>query len=127
MLANCIACITEKGRAHIPYRDSKLTHLLQDSLGGNCLTTIVATISPSECAVDETMSTLKFATRASNVKNVATTNIVEDPRRQIEAKVGRIVSSLGGWSLGIGHIGPSLMRLTVPVRGRQTFAQLSFG
>ncbi|QDZ22056.1 kinesin [Chloropicon primus] len=85
-LANCIACITEKGRVHIPYRDSKLTHLLQDSLGGNCLTTIVATISPSECAVDETMSTLKFATRASNVKNVATTNIVEDPRRQIEAK-----------------------------------------
>lgn len=85
-LANVISCITEKGRVHIPYRDSKLTHLLQDSLGGNCLTTIVATISPSECAVDETMSTLKFATRASNVKNVATTNIVEDPRRQIEAK-----------------------------------------
>lgn len=85
-LANVIACITEKGRVHIPYRDSKLTHLLQDSLGGNCLTTIVATVSPSECAVDETMSTLKFATRAGNVKNVATTNIVEDPRRQIEAK-----------------------------------------
>lgn len=85
-LANVIACITEKGRVHIPYRDSKLTHLLQDSLGGNCLTTIVATVSPSECAVDETMSTLKFATMASNVKNIATTNIVEDPQRQIEAK-----------------------------------------
>ena len=85
-LAQVIACITEKGRVHIPYRDSKLTHLLQDSLGGNCLTTILATISPSECAVDETISTLKFATRASNVKNIATTNIVEDPRRQIEAK-----------------------------------------
>lgn len=81
-----ISCITEKGRSHIPYRDSKLTHLLQDSLGGNCLTTIVATVSPSECAVDETLSTLKFATRARNITNIATTNIVQDPQRQIEAK-----------------------------------------
>ena len=92
-LANVISCITEKGRTHIPYRDSKLTHLLQDSLGGNCLTTILATISPSECAVDESMSTLKFATRARNILNIATTNIVKDPQREIEAKdkeIGRL-------------------------------------
>ncbi|KAK6776722.1 hypothetical protein RDI58_027723 [Solanum bulbocastanum] len=54
---------------HVPYRDSKLTFLLQDSLGGNAKTCIIANISPSSCCSLETLSTLKFAQRAKFIKN----------------------------------------------------------
>jgi len=54
---------------HIPYRDSKLTMLLQDSLGGNAKALMIACISPSHMYVDETMSTLNYATRTMNIKN----------------------------------------------------------
>ncbi|PIA59749.1 hypothetical protein AQUCO_00400565v1 [Aquilegia coerulea] len=59
---------------HVPYRDSKLTFLLQDSLGGNSKTTIIANISPSCCCSLETLSTLKFAQRAKFIKNNAIVN-----------------------------------------------------
>ncbi|KAJ9698949.1 hypothetical protein PVL29_007831 [Vitis rotundifolia] len=54
---------------HVPYRDSKLTFLLQDSLGGNAKTIIIANVSPSNCCSLETLSTLKFAQRAKFIKN----------------------------------------------------------
>jgi Kinesin motor domain len=74
-LGNVIAALTEaKARSHIPYRDSKLTRLLEDSLGGNCKTTMVATISPAFEAFSESHSTLKFANRAKNIRNVAKIN-----------------------------------------------------
>jgi len=74
-LGNVISALTdENGRQHIPYRDSKLTRILEDSLGGNCHTAIFAMISPSLDAISETMSTLKFATRAKCVKNTAFVN-----------------------------------------------------
>lgn len=56
---------------HVPYRDSKLTRILQNSLGGNSLTAIICTISPASINFFQTMGTLKFATRASAVKIVA--------------------------------------------------------
>ncbi|XP_065863918.1 kinesin-like protein KIN-12C [Euphorbia lathyris] len=59
---------------HVPYRDSRLTFLLQDSLGGNSKTTIIANISPSTCSALETLSTLKFAQRAKLIQNNATVN-----------------------------------------------------
>lgn len=59
---------------HVPYRDSKLTFLLQDSLGGNSKTIIIANISPSVCSSLETLSTLKFAQRAKFIKNNAIVN-----------------------------------------------------
>ncbi|XP_047158783.1 kinesin-like protein KIN-12E [Vigna umbellata] len=59
---------------HVPYRDSKLTFLLQDSLGGNSKTIIIANISPSICCSLETLSTLKFAQRAKYIKNNAIVN-----------------------------------------------------
>mmetsp|Transcript_3037 Transcript_3037/g.3174 ORF Transcript_3037/g.3174 Transcript_3037/m.3174 type:complete len:1094 (-) Transcript_3037:19-3300(-) len=59
---------------HIPYRDSKLTRLLQESLGGKAKTCIIATLSPSQLAVEETMSTLDYAHRAKNIKNQPTVN-----------------------------------------------------
>ena len=69
-LGNVINALTDKkGKNYIPYRDSKLTRLLQDSLGGNCKTTMIATISPSEDAFSESLSTLYFAQRAKKIKN----------------------------------------------------------
>jgi kinesin family protein 11 len=59
---------------HIPYRDSKLTRLLQESLGGKAKTCIIATLSPSQNAVEESMSTLDYAYRAKNIKNQPTLN-----------------------------------------------------
>ncbi|CAK9265534.1 unnamed protein product [Sphagnum jensenii] len=59
---------------HVPYRDSKLTYLLQDSLGGNSKTAIIATVSPSSCCAMETLSTLKFAQRAKFIQNNAIIN-----------------------------------------------------
>eukprot|EP00899_Mesostigma_viride_P011379 jgi/Mesvir1/20241/Mv13477-RA.3 len=74
-LGNVIAALTDaKGRQHIPYRDSKLTRILEDSLGGNCKTTMMAMISPALEAFLETLSTLKFANRAKNIKNQACVN-----------------------------------------------------
>lgn len=71
-------------------RDSKLTHLLQDSLGGNCNTTIIATISPSALAFEETCATLKFADRARNIVNRATVNLHTDFKLELELKTAEV-------------------------------------
>jgi hypothetical protein len=68
-LGNVINALTEIGRDHIPYRDSKLTYLLQDSLGGNSKTVIIATVNPALNTFYETIGTLKFAKRAKQIKN----------------------------------------------------------
>ncbi|KAG2492591.1 hypothetical protein HYH03_009252 [Edaphochlamys debaryana] len=59
----------DKKKQHVPYRDSKLTRLLQDSLGGNSLTVLISCISPSESDFEETNNTLKYANRACSIKN----------------------------------------------------------
>ena len=70
-LGNVINALTEpKGNInHIPYRDSKLTRLLEDSLGGNCITTLITMISPCQNFINETLSSLSFAKRAKKIKN----------------------------------------------------------
>lgn len=73
-LGNVINALTEVGRDHIPYRDSKLTYILQDSLGGNSKTVIIGTASPSTAVVSETLSTMKFAKRAKEIKNAPKVN-----------------------------------------------------
>merc|ERR1711871_1754653 len=74
-LGNVISALTDtKGRSHVPYRDSKLTRMLEDSLGGNCRTTMMAMISPALEAMVESLSTLKFANRAKNIRNEARVN-----------------------------------------------------
>ncbi|KAL4093590.1 hypothetical protein PRIC1_011022 [Phytophthora ramorum] len=78
-LGNVISALVNPRRTHVPYRDSKLTRLLQDSLGGNTRTVVIATISPSESAVDETISTLQFADRAKCVTvRVKVNELVDD-------------------------------------------------
>ena len=60
---------------HVPYRDSKLTRLLQDSLGGNCRTSMVACVSPQPTALDDSLSTLLFTSRARAIRNHAKVNL----------------------------------------------------
>ena len=67
-LGNCINALAE-GRKHVPYRDSKLTRLLQDSLGGNCKTVMIAAVSPALSTFEDTYNTLKYADRAKNIKS----------------------------------------------------------
>lgn len=59
----------QKKNQHIPYRNSKLTRLLKDSLGGNCQTIMIAAISPSSVFYDDTYNTLKYANRAKDIKS----------------------------------------------------------
>jgi kinesin family protein 5 len=73
-LGNCIHALTEAKRSHIPYRDSKLTRILQESLGGNCKTTLVVTASPHAFNAEETISSLKFGQRAKTIKNSVSVN-----------------------------------------------------
>ncbi|KAH1013631.1 hypothetical protein HUJ04_002597 [Dendroctonus ponderosae] len=74
-LGNCINSLAD-GLRHVPYRDSKLTRLLKDSLGGNCHTIMIANVSPSSIHYDDTYNTLKYATRAKNIKSIIKKNIV---------------------------------------------------
>lgn len=68
-LGNVINALTETKLQHIPYRDSKLTRILQESLGGNAKTNLIINISPSMMNEAETISTLRFGNRAKNIKN----------------------------------------------------------
>ncbi len=70
---------SKKSRTHIPYRNSMMTSVLRDSLGGNCKTVMVATISPERAHTDESISTCNFAQRVALVKNVAQINEDVDP------------------------------------------------
>ncbi|KAK2964348.1 putative Kinesin-II 85 kDa subunit [Blattamonas nauphoetae] len=78
-LGTVINMLTKKNPGHIPYRDSKLTRLLQDSLGGNAKTVMIANLGPAEYNYDETFSTLKYATRAKQIKNKPMINSANDP------------------------------------------------
>jgi len=85
------------GRGHIPYRDSKLTYLLQESLGGNAKTTIIANISPSSMWYHETLSTLQFVRRAKYIRNNARVNEESDGKESIIAlklKIKRLEEEL---------------------------------
>ncbi|XP_042903469.1 kinesin heavy chain-like [Parasteatoda tepidariorum] len=73
-LGNVISALTEENRSHIPYRDSKLTRILQESLGGNARTTVIICCSPASYNEAETKSTLEFGRRAKTIKNLAVVN-----------------------------------------------------
>ncbi len=77
-LGNVIHALST-GLEHVPYRDSKLTRLLQESLGGNYKTSLIVTCSPHSSQLQETLSTLKFAQRAKKLKNKVQMNIKNSP------------------------------------------------
>ena len=96
-LGNVISALVDGKSSHIPYRDSKLTRLLQDSLGGNTKTVMIANLGPADYNFDETMSTLRYANRAKNIKNKPTIN--EDPKdamlREFQEEIARLKAQLG--------------------------------
>ncbi|XP_045804282.1 kinesin-like protein KIN-4A isoform X2 [Trifolium pratense] len=107
-LGNVISALgDEKKRkegVHVPYRDSKLTRLLQDSLGGNSRTVMIACISPADINAEETLNTLKYANRARNIQNKPVVN--RDPmssemlkmRQQLEYLQAELCTRSGGSS-----------------------------
>ena len=94
-LGNVISALVDEQK-FIPYRDSKLTRLLQDSLGGNTKTAMIANIGPADYNYEETLSTLRYANRAKNIKNKPRIN--EDPKdamiRDYEAEIARLRAAL---------------------------------
>ncbi|XP_043477785.1 kinesin-like protein KIF3A isoform X2 [Leptopilina heterotoma] len=95
-LGNVISALVDGQSSHVPYRNSKLTRLLQDSLGGNSKTLMCANISPADLNYDETISTLRYANRAKNIKNRARVN--EDPKdallRQFQVEIEQLRKQL---------------------------------
>ncbi|XP_050512578.1 osmotic avoidance abnormal protein 3 isoform X2 [Diabrotica virgifera virgifera] len=95
-LGNVISALVDGKAKHIPYRDSKLTRLLQDSLGGNTRTLMIACVSPSSRDYIETLSTLRYANRAKNIHNKPKVN--EDPKdtilRQYQEEISRLKALL---------------------------------
>ena len=95
-LGNVISALVDGKSSHIPYRNSKLTRLLQDSLGGNSKTVMVANIGPADYNFDESISTLRYANRAKNIKNRAKIN--EDPKdallRQFQKEIDELKKRL---------------------------------
>ncbi|BDA44416.1 probable Kinesin-like protein KIN-12E [Coccomyxa sp. Obi] len=104
---------------HVPYRDSRLTYLLQDSLGGNSKTIMVANISPASANLAETLSTLRFAQRAKSIKNKAVVN--EDTRGDegsLRAEIQRLKDELAAFQSGAqqAHAGQQHHAETTPAR-----------
>nr|XP_020495566.1 kinesin-like protein KIF3C isoform X1 [Labrus bergylta] len=95
-LGNVISALADGRSGHVPYRDSKLTRLLQDSLGGNAKTVMVATLGPSSQHYDETLTTLRYANRAKNIQNQPRVN--EDPKdallREFQMEIARLRAQL---------------------------------
>lgn len=116
-LGNVISALVDGKSAHIPYRDSKLTRLLQDSLGGNTRTVMIAACSPADYNYEETLSTLRYAARAKAIKNKPKVN--EDPKdallKQYEDEIKKLKAMLGN----MNGQGPS----PNPVASLQLFGQ----
>jgi hypothetical protein len=108
-LANCINALGDKTKKgfFVPFRDSKLTRMLKDSLGGNCKTVMITTVSPASLQYEETINTLKYANRAKNIKMrvepnkklvsqhiSAYKNIIADLRDEIDALKNQLQSDI---------------------------------
>jgi len=120
-LRNCIEALCTPNRSHIPYRSNKLTRLLQDSLGGNARTMMIACVSPADSSMEETLNTLKYTSSARNIKNKVVANRDEQSsvglammdeihmlREQLTALKSSVEGNMLGGSGGGGGGGDSL-------------------
>ena len=96
-LGNVITALCEKQR-HVPYRDSKLTRLLQDSLGGNAHTLMIACVSPADSDMEETLNTLKYANRARQIQNKLL--IAQDP---VQARIAELTEQVATLTARLQH------------------------
>lgn len=135
-LGNVISALGDPSRAksgtatHVLYRDSTLTRLLQDSLGGNAHTLMIACVSPAEWNTGETINTLKYANRARNIKNRAVVNEKEDGWDDVEWLQGTVtrlrkevkVLKMGG---SISSIDATSVPEVVEGAGKKVLAQMT--
>jgi len=102
-LCHVISSLTDPKCTYIPYRDSKLTRILQDSLGGNTKTCMIAACGPADYNTDETISTLRYASRAKNIENKPRIN--EDPKdamiREFHDEITRLREELNKYGGGV--------------------------
>ncbi|KAG9408006.1 hypothetical protein AC1031_021245 [Aphanomyces cochlioides] len=110
-LGNCIAALTQPGRKHIPYRDSMLTRLLQDSLGGSTRTVVIATIAG--IASEETIRTIQFASRARTVIQTA-------PVKPISVASQQLQKELAATQLTLAHLAQKVEMLTAAHQNQTT-------
>jgi len=120
-LGNVISALADSGSGKpgapkkvIPYRDSVLTWLLKESLGGNAKTIMIAALSPADINYDETLSTLRYADRAKQIKNVAVVN--EDPNQKMIRELKEEVERLRQLAQGQGQPEVDLETLTAQAR-----------
>uniref|UniRef100_A0A674B0N8 Kinesin family member 21B n=1 Tax=Salmo trutta TaxID=8032 RepID=A0A674B0N8_SALTR len=103
-LGNVISALGDQAKkgGHVPYRDSKLTRLLQDSLGGNSRTLMIACVSPSDRDFMETLNTLKYANRARNIKNKVVVNQDKTSQQMsaLRAEIARLQMELMDYKAG---------------------------
>ncbi len=109
-----IVALGEKNRSHVPYRNSMMTSVLRDSLGGNCMTTMIATCSVEKRNFEESISTCRFAQRVALIKNEALINEELDPKliinrlkREVEELKNQLqISSNGGEPINTADLTP---------------------
>lgn len=123
-LCHVISALTDPKSTYVPYRDSKLTRLLQDSLGGNTKTLMISNVGPADYNFDETMNTLRYASRAKNIKNKPKIN--EDPKdallREYQDEITKLREQLALLNNGTGVDATELMK-SKGVMGNQNIVE----
>ena len=107
-------------KSHIPYRDSKLTRLLKDSLGGNCRTVMIANVSPSGCSFEDTYNTLRYADRAKEIKVKTNRNVVN-----VQQPIHKYISIIDDLRLQVKHLQEELRKPRFPALPAQTILRLN--